>query len=348
MRLSSLCRRCVISKQRKAAGRRSLLTTFPPHLSICHKPIDNREGQKLIYQDRAPSSVPVFRKRHMIFFPSLRSLDTDHGLRIKESHLKQPIPFENGHYKTKPERPSFLGRLFPSAHFYAGLVRIVFRSSHQAKRSRYGDVGWAMSSFDVFRELEKVGVTFEITGVENFRRLEGPCVFIGNHMSTLETFILPCIIEPYKDTTFVVKQSLIDYPVFRHVMRSREPIVVSRDDPREDLKAVFEQGTEILSKGRSIIIFPQKTRTPAFDPKEFNSIGIKLAVKARVPVVPIALKTDAWGNGRLLKDFGKIDPSKKVCFSFGEPMPVKGRGVAEHNAIIAYIEEHLKKWGNRD
>jgi len=260
--------------------------------------------------------------------------------------LEHPILFKNGVYKTAQGRISLLARLLTSAHFFAGLTRIVFRSSHRAKRNRYGNEGWATSSFDIFRELEKVGVEFEITGVENFRYIKGPCVFIGNHMSSLETFVLPCIIEPYKDTTFVVKKSLIDYPVFRHIMRSRDPIVVSRDDPREDLKTVFDEGTKILSTGRSIVIFPQKTRTPEFKPKEFNTIAVKLAKKADVPVVPIALKTDAWGNGCLLKDFGKIDPSKKVYFDFGKPMTIAVRGVEEHNAIIAFIEEHLRKWNS--
>jgi len=195
--------------------------------------------------------------------------------------------------------------------------------------------------------LERVGIVFEITGLDNFSGLAGPCVFIGNHMSALETFALPCIIEPVKDVTFVVKQSLIDYPVFRYVMRSRDPIVVGRANPRDDLRAVLEGGTNILSEGRSLVIFPQTTRTPLFDPKEFNTIGVKLAKRGNVPIVPIALKTDAWGNGKRLKDFGTIDPSKKVYFSFGKPMTIRERGVEEHNAIIAFIEEHLKEWNNK-
>jgi 1-acyl-sn-glycerol-3-phosphate acyltransferase len=260
--------------------------------------------------------------------------------------LKHPIPFIDGTYKTESGQTSILSRLFTAANFYAHLIWIVCKASRRAKRSKYGDEGWAMSSFEVFQALENSGVQFEITGVDNFRRLEGPCVFIGNHMSTLETFILPAIIEPFKDTTFVVKKSLIDYPVFRYVMRSRNPVVVSRDDPREDLKTVFEEGVKILASGRSIVVFPQKTRTPNFNPEEFNTIGEKLAKKANVPVIPIALKTDAWGNGNMLKDFGKIDPSKKVYFHFGAPMTIKIRGVEEHAAIIAFIQEHLEKWNN--
>ena len=94
----------------------------------------------------------------------------------------------------------------------------------------------------------------------------------------------------------------------------------------------------------SIIIFPQTTRTPVFDPEQFNSIGIKLAKKAGVPVVPIALTTMAWGNGTFLKDYGRIDPSKKTRFAFGKPLWIKDRGTEEHQMIIEFITGKLKEW----
>jgi 1-acyl-sn-glycerol-3-phosphate acyltransferase len=165
-------------------------------------------------------------------------------------------------------------------------------------------------------------------------------------MSALETFILPAIIQPLKDVTFVVKKSLVDYPVFKHVMRSRDPIAVSRENPRDDFKAVMEGGVQRLNAGRSIIVFPQTTRTNVFDPKGFNTIGIKLAHKANVPVVPIALKTDAWGTGKIIKDFGKIDPTKRVYFAFGEPLWIKDRGAEEHNKVIEFISSKLKEWSD--
>ena len=166
-------------------------------------------------------------------------------------------------------------------------------------------------------------------------------------MSTLETMVLPCIISQFKDSTFVVKQSLVDYPVFKHIMRARNPITVGRTNPRDDLKAVFEGGEERLKAGISIVIFPQTTRTEVFDPAQFNTIGIKLAKKANVPVVPIALKTDAWGNGKYLKDYGKVDVSKKVWFAFGKPLTITGRGDAEHQQIIDFISGKLKEWGGQ-
>ena len=255
------------------------------------------------------------------------------------------LPFVRGTYRTDETRRSALGRLSPGLVLYSRIVSIVLRAGAKAKRGRYDDGEWKASSLETVRALEAAGVTIDISGLEHPAAVEGPCVFIGNHMSTLETFVLPVVLLPFKRVTFVVKRSLVEYPVFGHVMRSRDPITVGRINPREDLKAVLEGGVERLGKGISLIIFPQTTRVPLFDPKEFNTIGVKLAKKANVPVVPLALKTDAWGNGTLMKEFGRIDPSKTVHFAFGAPMRVQDRGAEEHEAIVRFITTKLEAWG---
>ncbi|MEZ4662244.1 MAG: 1-acyl-sn-glycerol-3-phosphate acyltransferase [Caldilineaceae bacterium] len=73
-------------------------------------------------------------------------------------------------------------------------------------------------------------------------KVDGPCVFIANHMSTLETICLPGVIQPYKDCTFIVKRGIVEYPVFKHLMIARDPVVVDRKNWAEDLKVVLEEG----------------------------------------------------------------------------------------------------------
>jgi 1-acyl-sn-glycerol-3-phosphate acyltransferase len=261
------------------------------------------------------------------------------------SRVAPRLDFDHGTYRTGGHARRWLAGLWPSLAFYSYILSIVFRASAKARRGVYDDAAWCGSSLDTIRALEHVGVRLDISGLDHVAALEGPCLFIGNHMSTLETFVLPVLLVPFKRTTFVVKQSLVEYPVFGQVMRSRDPITVRRTNPREDLKSVLEGGAERLAEGISIVIFPQTTRTPAFDPKEFNTIGVKLAKRASVPVIPFALKTDAWGNGRLHKDFGRIDPSKAVHFAFGAPLRIADRGSEEHEAIIRFISAHLTEWG---
>lgn len=256
----------------------------------------------------------------------------------------ESISFKNGSYETAPFNISLLAKITPSFIFYFRLLLLMFRASYKAKRSLYDTSEWVKSSLGVLHALESVGVKVRITGADNFKDIPEPCVFIANHMSTLETFVLPSIIAPFKEVTFVVKQNLVDYPVFRHIIRSRDPITVTRKNPRKDLISVLEGGTQKLKSGLSIIIFPQTTRTTTFDPSDFNTIGIKLAKRANVPIVPVALKTDAWGNGKYIKDFGKINPSKIVYFAFGKPLTVSSHGTTEHQEVIKFISEKLEQW----
>ena len=255
---------------------------------------------------------------------------------------------EKDTYTTGPRRSRSLFLkivLCPTVIFYRKALRIVWKNSRKALKGVYGGAEWAASSLDIMRALENAGVRIEISGMDNLRKNRGPVVFIANHMSTLETFVLPCIIQPVRETTFIVKKSLMTMPVFGPVMRSRDPVVVGRTNPREDLKTVMSEGTRKLEAGRSIVVFPQSTRSAYLDPAEFNTLGIKLAIKAGVPVVPVALKTDAWGIGKPIKDFGLIDNKKTVHFAFGEPIYIAGRGIEEHEKIIRFIQEKLEEWG---
>jgi len=128
------------------------------------------------------------------------------------------------------------------------------------------------------------------------------------------------------------------------VMRSRDPIVVGRKDPRKDFEEVMTKGMELLSRGVSIVIFPQSTRSIEFNPEEFNSLGVKLAKKAGVRVIPIALKTDFWGQGRFIKELGPLDSRKTIYFRFGESFPVTASGKTENQRIIDFIQGSLEKW----
>ena len=99
------------------------------------------------------------------------------------------------------------------------------------------------------------------------------------------------------------------------------------------------------ANGGSIIIFPQATRSVEFDIEGFNTLGVKLASRNGVPVVPVAIKTDFQRNGKWIKDMGPIDPQKTLYFKFGEPLPVEGKGRKTHQQVIEFISQNLLAWG---
>ncbi len=247
-------------------------------------------------------------------------------------------------YSSAAGKPSLLLRFFPTFFFYLSLIIIVLKASSKAKKKAYGYKAWTASSLEVLKKFEKVGGRVEVSGLEHIENVDGPVLIVGNHMSMMETVLLPGFVQPIKNVTFVVKESLLEYPIFKHVMRSREPIAVTRSNPRKDLKAVMEEGLARLDASVSIIIFPQTTRAQSFDPAQMSTIGIKLAKKAGVPIIPLALKTDSWQNGTWFKDFGRLDLRKTAYFSFGEPIRVSGKGSAEHDRINAFIRSELDRW----
>ncbi|MBN2068208.1 MAG: 1-acyl-sn-glycerol-3-phosphate acyltransferase [Opitutales bacterium] len=247
-------------------------------------------------------------------------------------------------YVTEPGKQTWLSKLMPTPFFYMDMANLVCSSGLFAKWHDYNDERWLADSFKALRVLERSGVQIHVENIDVVRNLEGPVVYIGNHMSTLETFLLPAFIRSFQPVTYVIKQSLVEYPIFKHVMRSRNPIVVGRDNPKADLIKVMKEGQERIASGISVIVFPQTTRALTFDRSQFNSIGVKLAKKAGVKVVPLALKTDAWSPGKWHKDYGPIYADRPVHVRFGQAMEVVGSGKETHEAIGDFIEQSLAEW----
>lgn len=230
-------------------------------------------------------------------------------------------------------------------YFIAGYINVVLKGWTLAVRGLYDTRAWRDSSYTTLKLVEGCGGRVHIRGIENLRSCKPPVVFVSNHMSTLETFAFPCLIAPFMKATYVVKKGLVVHPLFGPLMRARNPIVVNRKNPREDFEVVMTQGKELLAKGISIIIFPQSTRRVEFVPEQFNTLGIKLAKSAGVQIVPIAVKTDFWGNGKLFKDIGFVDRTKPVHIAFGKPLTITGNGKTEHQQIIDFITTHIQQWG---
>ena len=249
-------------------------------------------------------------------------------------------------YRTPPGLECRLAKRFPRLFFYPMLWRYIAGGACVAIRGRYDDEFWAVNSLQVLRALEYVGFQVHAEGLDHITEVHGPCVFVSNHMSALETVILPGLIAPRKRATFVVKRSLLTAFVFGHLMRSRDPVVVDRQNPRDDFAAILAGSEERLAKGISIIVFPQATRNARFDRERFNSVGVKIARRNNVPLIPLALKTDAWGCGKegVRKDYGKIFPDWPVHFRFGKALRVEGSGKEEQEHLCRFIEDALAEW----
>lgn len=252
---------------------------------------------------------------------------------------------DNSYYTQRSPRKT-LGKLFLGTRIYFTIkyMQLVLINRRLALKDKYDRKAWSLSSYQVFQLIENCGGHFHIEGLDHIRNCHKPVVFVCNHMSAMESMILPALIAPHMPVTFVVKESLTRHRFFGPVMKARNPITVDRTNSREDLLQVINQGKDFIDKGNSIIIFPQGRRCNLFNPKEFNSLGVKLAKTAGVKLIPIALKTDFWGNGKIIKDLGPIRRDREIFISIGEALEIKGNGKDQHTAIVKFIERQLKSW----
>ena len=265
---------------------------------------------------------------------------------MDNAQFRQIIETEHG-YRTPLQRLLVADHLagWATFIFYARIVLTFLTTGRAGRRGTLNNERWMRASLSCIKAVESAGGRLNVSGLEGISTHNGPVVFIANHMSILETVILPSFTLVFNDVTFIIKDELRRYPIVGWVMKALDFIAVYRKNPREDLKLVLNEGQRRIQQGCSVVVFPQATRSRVFDEKIFNTLGVKLARKAGVPVVPVALKTDFHGNGRWIKEIGPIYRDRPIYFKFGNPIPVAGNGQAAHRSVVEFITQNLKQWG---
>lgn len=250
-------------------------------------------------------------------------------------------------YRTDPERQKRYERrkLFRGSFwFYSRYVILVVWSGIKFLFTKNPQKSVTLQALRVMRFSERFGAVLDFTGMDRFPVDRGPYVFACNHMGTFEVNALPGLVASRIPMTFVVKRSLLKTPFFGKVLHRLGAIPVERRHPGEDLMQVLKEGTRLLSEGVSVILFPESTRQKVFSSKKFNSLAVKLALRAGVPVVPVALRTDFWGTGKLIRDFGPLNFDRTCRIEFGEPIMPSGRGKKEHLQVLNFIASRLREW----
>jgi 1-acyl-sn-glycerol-3-phosphate acyltransferase len=225
--------------------------------------------------------------------------------------------------------------------FYCKCIRIIINASKFANKDNFYEI-FIEHCGQILRTVEATGANIEISGLENVP--QQPSVIVGNHFSTLETISLGHVLKDRCKITFVIKESLMKYPYFNKILSRLSCITVTRTNPVHDLKKILKDGPDLLEKGYSIIIFPQHTRGE-FNPEDFSSIACKLAKRANVPIVPLALDTRLWGKGKIISDLGPVSRNIPVRYAFGEPLLIEKNEKEIHAQCLDFIQKNLQEWG---
>ncbi len=109
----------------------------------------------------------------------------------ESSESPAPSPLN---YTTIPTRIGFFSRLFPGLVFYLRMLASLRWAARLISTKRSTPEQIELASYMPLRAIEKSGARARIENISVIRDLDGPCVVVGNHMSSLETLILPWLI----------------------------------------------------------------------------------------------------------------------------------------------------------
>lgn len=159
---------------------------------------------------------------------------------------------------------------------------------------------WVRSCLYLARYI--AGIRWEVRGWENVP--EGAAVIASKHQSTFDTMIFN---NHFYDVVYVIKRELFWFPGFGWFMWRIGQIGVDRRSGASAMRLLVNKARERLAEGRSIIIFPQGTRTPAGVERPYLPGTAALYKNCGVPVVPVALNSGLyWARRRFHKQPGSI------------------------------------------
>eukprot|EP01018_Ginkgo_biloba_P012089 Gb_21284 [translate_table: standard] len=132
----------------------------------------------------------------------------------------------------------------------------------------------------------------DIEGLENLPAPNVPAVYVSNHQSYLDIYILLLVGRSFK---FISKTSIFLIPIIGWSMFLTGHIPLHRMDKKSQMECL-RRCLNVLKQGASVLFFPEGTRTKDGKMATFKKGAFTVAAKARAPVVPITL----IGTGKIM------------------------------------------------
>jgi len=187
--------------------------------------------------------------------------------------------------------------------------------------------GWARSVLAV------AGISVRALHAERAER-DRSVVVVANHESFCDILVLLATLP--MQVRFLAKRSVFRVPVLGWSIAAAGFVPVDRGD-RARGAATVEAALRRLQGGRSLVIFPEETRTGNGELLPFKRGAAHLAIKSGLPLLPIGLA----GTFRVLsRSSWQITPGA-VVVSVGNPIGVAGRSLRERDAVTGRARDEI-------
>jgi 1-acyl-sn-glycerol-3-phosphate acyltransferase len=193
-----------------------------------------------------------------------------------------------------------------------------------------------------FRRLSRgwSGLILRASGVSvrvlHGERLAGGSRFViaSNHASFYDVPVLFTALP--MPVRFLAKRTLFRVPFLGWSMAAAGFVPVDRGDSSHG-KELLDTALSRLEGGRSLVVFPEQTRTRTGELSPFKSGAAVFAIKAGLPILPIGIA----GTYRVHRPGGfRVTPGP-VVVAVGMPIDVAGRSTRERASVTDSLREAI-------
>ena len=212
------------------------------------------------------------------------------------------------------------------------LVELILQKFHMDARNKssLAIVCWALKCVSFLS-----GVKLEVKGYENIPE-DQAVLFVGNHRGIYDVITTyPLMKGP---TGYIAKKELARIPFLSWWMYFVNCIFLDRNDPRKGLKSI-NKAAEMIQSGISMVIFPEGTRTRDGELHEFKEGSLKIATKAKCPVIPMGIT----GTADIFENHIPFIKSSHVTVSFGKPIDTAAMTREELKGITKTVHAEVAK-----
>lgn len=172
---------------------------------------------------------------------------------------------------------------------------IVFPKNHRMRKYRKEGDKYPLEKrwTDVTKMMRKANkfslkAVFYEEGKEDLPK--GQVFFASNHTSDADPVLSYLFMD--RPVGFLAKKEILSMPFIGNVAGSTDTVFIDRKDLRSEVKAFKEIDTRLKNNPNlSYFVFPEGTRAkaPNFELGEFHSGTFRIAIRRKMPIVPVAL-----------------------------------------------------------
>ncbi len=177
--------------------------------------------------------------------------------------------------------------------------------------------------------LRLASTRVHVIGKENVLK-DKPQIFMANHQSDFDILIVLAHIPG--QFRWIAKKELFKIPLFGKAMRNAGYIEIDRQNHEKALKSLDEAAQKIR-EGKSVVTFPEGTRSRDGKIKPFKQGMFYLAIQAGVPIVPISI----IGASEIMPKRSLLVKPGKITMVIDRPVPVSGYALENRAELIEKV-----------